>query len=67
MTTRNPRSTIDKSLIWTVGGFILAAGVWAGRIEYQVTRIAELEKQAQETAVVVGMFKVMYFYKGLPK
>jgi hypothetical protein len=59
-------SRLDRSLIWAVGCGLILAGIWLGQQEYQGAedhqKIAELEKQARETAVVVGQFKILYFY-----
>jgi hypothetical protein len=59
-------SKLDKSLIWAIACALVLIGMWLGRQEYQGAedhrKIAELETQARETAVVVGQFKIMYFY-----
>jgi hypothetical protein len=59
-------SKLDKSLIWIIACALVSIGIWLGRQEYQGSedhqKIAELEKQARETAVVVGQFKILYFY-----
>jgi hypothetical protein len=59
-------SRLDRSLIWAVGCGLILAGIWLGRQEYQGAEdhriIMELQAQARETAVVVGQYKILYFY-----